>query len=72
MIEIDVYIEHVQHGVRHWPAVPRVGETMIVTLDEHVHYLKVVEVQWGITPQSRRVPGDCVVAVFCQKKARKK
>ena len=74
MIHISVYLGHKEHGSRRWPEVPRIGETMLVNISAQLHYLKVVDVQWGITQDSRTgFTGDCEVAVFCRlpkKKAR--
>ena len=65
MIHISVWVGQKEHGSRRWPAVPRIGETMLVTVNDKLEYLKVVDVQWGVTDASRRTD-MCDVAVFCK------
>lgn len=69
LVRIAVYIGQVEHGVRYWPAVPRIGEKMLVEIKGDVAQLVVSDVVWGISKESRKpatIDGTCEVAVICE------
>lgn len=66
LIGIDLIIDGKPYGRRQWPAVPREGETVIVAKSDGVlEYRPVLQVQWGITLDSRKgFKGECEVALI--------
>lgn len=69
LIRIALYLDEKEHGVRYWPAVPRIGETMMVEIGDDVHRRIVLDVVWGISKESRKpgcIDGQCEVAVICK------
>lgn len=69
MIRIAIYLGTKEHGARNWPAVPRIGEKIAVKVGDKVQQLKVSDVIWGITEESRTgFRGECEVAVVCSPK----
>jgi len=72
LVRIAVYIGTVEHGARYWPAVPRIGEKMMVAIKDEVVELVVNDVVWGISKESRKpasIDGTCEVAVICAKRS---
>jgi hypothetical protein len=67
MIEIRIYLDDKEYGIRSWPAVPRVGDHIAIAVKPagKIATAKVTGVLWGITEASRQVGGDCVVGVDC-------
>lgn len=68
LVRIAVYIDSREHGVRYWPAVPRIGEKMFVEIGDTLAKLTVTDVVWGISKESRKpatIDGTCEVAVIC-------
>ena len=69
LVRIAVHIGAVEYGVRYWPAVPRIGEKMMVSVRGEVVQLVVSDVVWGISKESRlpaTIDGTCEVAVVCE------
>lgn len=64
LINIDLYVNDRPFGMRKWPAVPRIGESVFVEVRGDLHVFPVIEVRWGTTEISRKNNGCCDVTVF--------
>lgn len=72
-IEVSIYIDNREYAMRTWPAVPRVGEEVMVrrvedkkVIDEHA--IAIVDaVCWGTSSGSREIhTGELRVSLFCR------
>lgn len=74
-LEISIYIAGKEYAMRVWPAIPRVGDEIMVrridpiskaVLDEN-GIVVVKDVCWGTSKLSRESPwSECRVSLFCE------
>lgn len=69
LISFEIVIDGNLHGLREWPAVPRVGEFIVARFDGSPENVEVEAVVWGRMDGSgdyRKDPTIC--AVHCKRK----
>jgi len=67
-IEIALYIDNEQYGLRFWPVVPRAGDEILVDRKGVAVPALIKRVVWGTSDKSRKIsfPRELRVSLECE------